>query len=419
MQTGDGWLVRLSPIGTIPLDAFRRLCVAARQHGNGVVEVTSRGSIQVRGLSVASAPRFAAAIAALDIAAADGTPVVTNALAGLGADEVLDAAALAADLRRDVTRAALAARLAPKVSIAIDGGGAPNLDRIAADVRLGPATIDGRAMLGIGVGGDGSTAAWLGHIAPAHGVTAAMRLLQVLAQRGRSARARDVVAAEGAAPFRVALEGLMTAAHAGETGGAELACQVRRNERTTVPIGPHPLRDRSLACGVGLAFGHADATTLERLADAAHSAGALGMRAAPGRALMIIGMAEAAGPAFADAAAALGLIVGADDPRRHVIACAGAPICSSAHIAARAIAPIVSRIAAPQLNAARQIHISGCAKGCAHGGAAALTVVGVPDGCALIANGSVRDTPYRTISADALPAAITQFVHRAREGDHG
>ena len=50
MPTGDGLLVRLLPIGTIPLDAFAALCAAAQAHGNGVIEVTARGSIQVRGL---------------------------------------------------------------------------------------------------------------------------------------------------------------------------------------------------------------------------------------------------------------------------------------------------------------------------------------------------------------------------------
>ena len=63
MPTGDGWLVRLLPIGTIGLDAFAALCDAAQAHGNGVVEVTGRGSIQVRGLTPDSAPRFAAAAA--------------------------------------------------------------------------------------------------------------------------------------------------------------------------------------------------------------------------------------------------------------------------------------------------------------------------------------------------------------------
>src|SRR5258708_40213257 len=74
MATGDGLLVRLLPTGTIELDAFAALCAAARQHGNGIIEVTSRGSVQIRGLSAASAPRFAAAVAPLDISRAGGTP---------------------------------------------------------------------------------------------------------------------------------------------------------------------------------------------------------------------------------------------------------------------------------------------------------------------------------------------------------
>ncbi len=65
MPTGDGLLVRLLPAGTIPLDAFGRLCAAARTHGNGIIEITARGSVQIRGLSAASAPLFAATIAGL------------------------------------------------------------------------------------------------------------------------------------------------------------------------------------------------------------------------------------------------------------------------------------------------------------------------------------------------------------------
>ena len=84
MATGDGLLARLTPAGsTIALDAFAGLCAAARTHGNGIVEITSRGSIQVRGLSAASAPLFAADVASLGIEASDGIPVVTDPLAGL------------------------------------------------------------------------------------------------------------------------------------------------------------------------------------------------------------------------------------------------------------------------------------------------------------------------------------------------
>ncbi len=85
MPTGDGLLVRLHPIGSIPLVAFAELCRASRRHGNGVIEITARGSIQVRGLSNETTPQFAADVAALDIVAADGVPILCDPLAGIDA----------------------------------------------------------------------------------------------------------------------------------------------------------------------------------------------------------------------------------------------------------------------------------------------------------------------------------------------
>ena len=258
MPTGDGLLVRLLPIGTIPLAAFGQLCAAARREGNGVVEVTGRGSIQVRGLNAASARRFADAVAALGIAAEDGIPVLCNALAGLDGREILDANAFAADLRRALTRTSLTARLAAKVSIAIDGGGAVNFDNISSDVRLRAQATGVGTTLCVGIAGDDASATQIGVIEPAHGVDAAIRLLEVIARCGRPARSRDILAAEGGAPFRSALDDLL------------IEDETPSRKRTSGdPIGSHRLRDGSLACGVGLAFGHADATTLERLAEAA------------------------------------------------------------------------------------------------------------------------------------------------------
>jgi precorrin-3B synthase len=407
MTTGDGLLVRLLPIGTIALDAFAGLCAAARQHGNGIVEVTSRGSIQIRGLSAASAPRFAAAIAALGIAAEDGIPVLTNPLAGLDAQDIIDAGALAADLRVALARNSLTQRLAAKVSVAIDGGEALNLDRLAADVRLRAEALQNGVVVRIGVGGDHGTASDLGAVSPNDGIAVVMRLLEVLAQRGRGARARDIRAAEGIAVFRSAVEDLLV---------VSALPRLRGNERQE-PIGLHRLRDGTFAYGMGLAFGHADAMALQRLTDAAKAAGARGMRAAPGRALMIVGLTQQTASSVAAAAEALGFIVHADDPRRHVVACAGAPICASADIAARAIAPQFVAAAAPHLDGSFKIHISGCAKGCAHPAPVALTVVGTPAGCALIRNGSTRDTPFAIIATNELPAAIAEIARGLKHED--
>jgi precorrin-3B synthase len=419
MQTGDGLLVRLLPIGTIPLAAFDTLCRIARAHGNGVIEVTSRGSIQVRGLSAASAPSFAAAVAALGIAAEDGVPVHCNPLTGIDAEEFFDAAVLADALRRRLMQQSMAARVSAKVSVAIDGGGSLNLATLPADIRLRAlATTDG-VVLHVSVGGDESSAADLGIIAPAGAIEAVMHLLEVLAKRGRTTRSRDVLASEGVTTFRSAIDGLISA-HPRESGDPELDSRFRGSERMmSSPIGVHRLRDGSRACGVGLAFGHADAASLENLVAAAAAAGAEGFRAAPGRTLLAIGLKPQTTSAFNAAAEQQGFIVHAGDPRRHVVACAGAPICASAHIASRAIAPALAEHCAREFANAKTIHVSGCAKGCAQARAAALTIVGTPEGCAVIADGSARDAPFAIVPANELPAAITRYVREQKqERDH-
>jgi precorrin-3B synthase len=410
MPSGDGLLARLRPTGTISLPAFAALCAAAQEFGNGVIEITGRGSIQIRGLTAASAPPFTDAVTALAIAAEDGVPVHTNALAGLDVEEILDAGAGAADLRRTLAHTSLPAQLAPKVSVAIDGGGALGLDNLAADIRLCADSLNGAAVFHVGVAGNAATTTALGVIAPADGAEVGRRLLEIIARRGRMARARDILATDGVATFTAALAGLVVAPeHSGP----------RKPTRVADPIGRHHLRDESFAFGVGLAFGHADATTLERLVTAAETAGAAGIRAAADRALMVIGLTAQTAPMLAAEADRLGFIVRADDPRRYVIACAGAPICAAAHIAARALAPAIADAARTNLDSDFRIHVSGCAKGCAHAGVASLTIVGRHDGCAIIANGSVRDAPVALATANELPLAIAEMMRDAkREAAH-
>lgn len=406
MQTGDGLLVRLVPIGTMSSAVFAGLCAAARQHGNGIVEITARSSIQVRGLSDASAPLFAGQIATLGIASQDGVPVLTGPLAGIDAAETLDASVLAAALREALARSSLAARLSPKVSVAIDSGGTLGLDEISADVRLGAVRADDAITLR--VGGDAFTALEVSAVAPAHCVEAAMRLLEVIARRGRDARARDIVAAEGIAEFRSAANGISDSAHPRESKGPEPASRLRGNKRQSA-IGLHPLHDTSLACGIGLAFGHAHAATLEHLIDAADDAGAAGFRVAPGRALLALGLPPAKAAFFVAAAEKLGFIVRAGDPRRNVVACAGAPFCASGHIAARALAPRIAEIAGMRHDPLFKVHVSGCGKGCAHAAAASLTIVGTADGCALIAGGTARDAPFAVVPHGELLAAVAAY----------
>jgi precorrin-3B synthase len=407
MATGDGLLVRLTPTGTtMPCEAFAALCTAARNCGNGVIEITSRGSIQIRGLTGDSVKRFAAAVAGIDLAFCEGPPVLSNSLAGLDPQEAVDVGAIAADLRRAIAAAPFAADIGPKVSIAIDGGGTLHLDAVAADVRM-RAQASG-ACLHVAVGGDAETATPIGAVATEHAVEAAMRMLRVIAAGGPVARARDIVATNGAVAFSHLITDILV----------DLPRPPRR--QAADPVGMHALRDGRLAIGLGLAFGHAHSTALEELTRAAAEWGASGLRTAPGRVLLVVGVTADSAERLADIAQRLGFIVRANDPRRQIVACAGAPICAAAEISTRSLAPSLAAHAAIAGTDVPMVHLSGCAKGCACARSTPLTVVGIEGRCGVVVNGSARDEPFVMLMPEALPGALSRCadgVRRLRAGD--
>lgn len=398
MPTGDGLLARITPTGaTIPLDSMAALSAAARRHGNGIIEVTSRGSVQIRGLTEASAPAFAEAVAAIDLEMIDGVPVAVNPLAGLDADEAIDASALATKLREAIHAAELNVRLAPKVSVVIDGGSALHLDALAADARLRAEAGPDGPHIYVSLGGDAQRAVPIGVVSPGNAVETALRLLAVIAARGPTARARSVLQAEGVDPFSAAVADLVT------TSPATPARP--RSE----PIGVHPLRDGRIALAIGLAFGHTDADALERLIEAARRAQACGFRTAPDRALLVIGVAPERAGALVAAAEELGFVTQADDPRRSIAACPGAPFCACTETPTRAIAPSVAMAIRSMLDGSVDVHLSGCVKGCARPGAASLTMVGGADGCGIIVNGQAQAQPLVTVPVEALMPTLARL----------
>jgi precorrin-3B synthase len=400
MATGDGLLVRLTPTGTtMSCEAFAALCTAARRYGNGVIEITSRGSVQIRGLTEDSVKRFAAGVARIDLAFGEGPPVLSDPLAGLAPQEALDASVIAADLRRAIAAAPFAADIGPKVAVAIDGGGVLHLDAVVADVRM-RAQASG-AHLHLAVGGDAETASPIGAVAAEHAVEAATRMLRVIAAGGPAVRARDIVATNGAAAFRRVVADILV----------DLPPPPPRPPAD--PLGTYALRDGRLAIGLGLPFGHAHATALEELTHAAAETGATGYRTAPGRALVVMGVTEDGAGHLADIAQRLGFIVRADDPRRRVVACAGAPICASAEIPTRALAPSLAKVAVTGADAP-MMHLSGCAKGCACPRSTPLTVVGIEGRCGVVVNGSARDEPLVMLTPEALPGALSRCADTVR-----
>jgi precorrin-3B synthase len=341
METGDGLLVRVSPAsGMLTPRQLAGIAKAAQRHGNGLLEITRRGNLQIRGLTPQSTAPLAAEINALDIAVTSGLAVDIGPLAGIDAQEIADPRPLAALIRAGAEP--FMARLGPKVSVTVDGGGPLHLEALLADVKL-TATTDGWH---VAIGGHAGSARNLGVMDEQEALENTLDVLQSLATQGRTARARDL--ALGTAPLNNA-----------------------RPQRS--PVGVFMLKDGSSARGFALAFRQVESAALHAFANALNDAATI--RLAPGGGLLVIGHDAA----LSGRAAELGLVTQADDPRLSITACAGAPACRSAFIAARALAADLAAQGRPQ----SLIHISGCIKGCARPAAPAISLTGTPQGCFL------------------------------------
>jgi precorrin-3B synthase len=380
MQTGDGLLARIVSNEPIALDDLCSLSDAVEAHGNGIIEVTQRGSLQIRGLTEASAPKFAQIVVSLGIGADNNPPLLTSPLLGLNADEPFDSTRLVSELRAMLQggRPGLQG-LGPKVSVLLDGGSSLHLDAVPADIRL---VATSNSLFKLSIAGDASTASFVGYVSMNRVAADVTDLLQQIARWGPTARARDLVS------------------------GLKAVSTPSSVRPASQPIGIHLLKDGTVARGFALPFGHTTAAALRRFAQSAANRGARSVRPAPGRTLLAIGLSRASADDLCASAAEEGFVVDASDARRHVIACAGAPACAAAKLPTRQLAPEVARAARELVGTSNVVHLSGCGKGCAHPGPAAVTIVG-PD--RIVVNGRAGDAPRATVSSAGLLADIERL----------
>lgn len=402
MATGDGLIARLLPTdGTLAIAALVALCAAARDCGNGVIEVTQRGSLQVRGLRPETAARLEQAVQDAGISPPAGPPVHVGPLAGLDAAEIADPRPIAAMLRAPLAAPPIAATpiaatpiaaLPAKLAIVVDGGGRWGLDNLAADIRLVAVATDA----GVRWSPETDDGPIAPPLAPADAVAAVVARIEAI---GRSERRRPRPRVPQA-PVGVLWAAMTVGAPADE--GAVLAA------------------------GIVVPYGFTDAERLAALAAAAQAAGAASVRLAPGHGLVFVGEEGGHGgrppfdgPALLAAAGDLGFITRADDPRLALSVCAGAPACASGTVPTRPLADAVVAAAAPLIAAGGSVHLSGCAKGCARAAPATLTIVGEDGRYGLVRDGRAGDVPLETVPPEVLLAAIARVRRADRAGPAG
>lgn len=361
MMSGDGLVVRIRPFcGEISADQALALCDLATRFGSGVIDLTSRANLQIRGIAQADHPALIAALTDLSLLDSDAeTERRRNII--VAPDWV------PGDLTARLHAALLAALpglppLPAKMGFVLDTGARGQLGAASGDLRL---EMDAEG----------------GLILRADGAARGLRVTEAEAMPALARLLDWFVATGGPRHGRMARHLLQEPLPEGWQKSAP------RPDHGLPPIGPAP------AGGVvlGLAFGQATAPALATLIRT-HVVRAL--RVMPGRRLWLQGV---------DALPAdlPGFLTRPDAALDLVDACPGAPYCPQATVATRALA---TRLA-PGLNGQR-LHVSGCAKGCARPRPAAITLTGRAGRLDLIREGAPWDAPTRR---GLDPASLTDL----------
>lgn len=358
MASGDGWVVRLRlPLGRMTAAQARGLAQAALAHGNGQMELSNRANLQLRGVSEASHRPLLDELAALGVLDAD--------LALEARRNIMISPFWRAGDGTTALALALQARLMDlpdlpgKFGHLIDIGPQRDLAEASGDLRLERGVTGGLILRADGA--DLGQPVTLDTAIPAM-IALAQWFVDQGGISGSRGRMRGLVARLGAPPLA-----------------------------SDAPI-PSRAAPGPGACDLGqlvaFDFGSFAAQTLLALADLGHD-----LRLTPWRMLLVEGLAD---PAVLHDLP--GLITDPDSALLSVRACPGAPFCPQALAPTRPLA----RALAALVPKGQILHVSGCAKGCAHPLAADLTLVAGGGGFALGRASAAPDVSGPGISAHVL-----------------
>lgn len=374
-EAADGALARVRlPGGLLPAGTLT--CVAGlAELGNGIVELTSRGNLQIRGLAREDAPAAADRLWRAGLLPSPEHDRVRNIVASpLGGrhpravartDDLVGA--LDRALCADAALSVLPGRFLFAVEDASGTSGPHDADVTLAAELATPAF---RLVLA----GLPTTLVATALEAPALALDAARAFVDLAARdEGDAWRMRDLAGA-GAARVATALGGALTSAAAPVRAAAQL------------PVGSLEQANGRVAITVLPPLGRLDGVGLRGVEAIAADVQA-GVRVAPARTLTLVDVPHGRVAAITGELAALGLVVRDDGGWSGLSACAGLGACASARIDVRGAAAQRAHVRVPGSGAE---HWCACERGCGRPPRAAVLVTAAADGVHIDQAGAVR-----------------------------
>ncbi|WP_069171510.1 precorrin-3B synthase [Streptomyces griseus] len=395
-RADDGALARIRiPGGVLTPRRSAALLDAAERLGDGELHLTSRGNVQLRGLSPDCGAELAGLLATAGLLPSERHErirnVVASPLSGLDSLGAADIGPWLTRLDHLLCGSDRAAALSGRFLFALDDGRG-DVDALGADLTL-LAREDGSALLRVG-----ATDAVLrvpAPEAPRAALLAAETFLDAARETG-AWRIKDL-------PDRAA------ARLPGDTGrrlgqaGIDVSEAVLPRPPEALPPAPGPVAGSggAAALSVGVPLGRLDRAQWRLLS------GSGGLRLTPWRGAVVTGVPSDRVDRLLDDLSGAGLITGPGSPWTGVGACIGRPGC------AKSLADVRAEAGAAVGPAGRlPVYWSGCERRCGHPHGEWIDVVATPGGHRISHVRGDRTTEAATVGDD--PAVLAAAVAAAR-----
>ena len=297
-EAPDGGIARVRvPGGVLTPTQVRVLGVAARRFGNGIIDLTQRANLQLRGIDLDAGADLRKLLAPVGLSAPtavteDRRNVLASPTAGLDGHEVMDITAVVGTIVDRIDALPDSVALPHKVGVLVDGGGAPSLRAITLDLSLGATrTAAGAVVLAVALGTALDDAPPVGFIAAEAGaaadlVEAVLRMCAMPPGAGTPVRVTNLVRDLG---LPAVLDLLAPRARVRPATATVARARTTTNRSIAAPLGVHTSRSGHWLC-VRPAGPRATGAQFAALADAAVATEAREIRLTPWRCVIVTGV---------------------------------------------------------------------------------------------------------------------------------
>ncbi len=380
----DGGICRIKLAGgSITSGQAQAVALAAQRYAQGVIEVTNRANLQIRGIGAEQDglidSLLAAGLGPNNPDSDDVRNLMLSPTAGLDPQMLLDVRPLAAQILAALENNPRFHDLSPKFALSLDGGEGLVMLQHPHDLWLSAMNIDGEVLLGFGLAGCPADDSPLAAVPVAKGLELVLAVLELFLDiaRPEQVRMRHLLAEQSPEQMLQQLQMRL---------GFPLRAdqKVTRWQRPAIVahqhIGIYPQHEPdNVAVGGVVPLGRLNPTMLTAIAQLAVDFGDGSLRLTPWQSLLLPNVPAGQAQQVLSGLQTAGLLCSAELPLAQIIACTGSPDCAKGQADTKADA----RLLAGHLQRSgisRAVHLSACKRSCAAAHLAAVTLLAVSPG---------------------------------------